>query len=485
MAPGQFATVLVDFVAVDPRAMVEAAGAMMADGERRPAVLVVDDEQEMCDLLVDFLGRGGYEAEGARGGIEGLEKVRAGDFDVVVTDLRMRDGDGMDLLQGVRTERPDIPVIIVTAFGSIDRAIEAMKAGAFYFVTKPFKMREMEALVAKAVEQRRLVQENRRLRREVGDRFGLQQLIGRSKAMREVFRLVELVADSMSNVLVLGDSGTGKELVARAIHFGGRRAHGPFVPVNCSAIPEGLLESELFGHTRGAFTGAYTARRGLFAESSGGSLFLDEIGDLGMALQAKLLRVLQDREVRPVGSSKSAPVDCRIIAATHKDLKAAVRDGTFREDLYYRLSVIPIRLPSLAERVEDIPMLVDHFLKAFAARTASEPKRLTPRAMDALVQRPWEGNVRELENIVERLVVLTHGDVIDLDDLPTPASGDTSGAPWPAVGPLPPLREVERRYILHVLRQTGGNKERAARILGINRRTLYRQRDRWVERGEI
>jgi DNA-binding NtrC family response regulator len=456
----------------------------MAEGERKPAVLVVDDEQEMCELLVDFLGRAGYEADGARGGLEGLEKVRNGDYDVVVTDLRMRDGDGMDLLQGMRTDRPDVPVIIVTAFGSIDRAIEAMKAGAFYFVTKPFKMREMEALVAKAVDQRRLVLENRRLRREVGDRFGLQQMIGRSKAMREVFRLVELVADSMSNVLILGDSGTGKELVARAIHFGGRRGHGPFVPVNCSAIPEGLLESELFGHTRGAFTGAYTARRGLFAEASGGTLFLDEIGDLGMALQAKLLRVLQDREVRPVGSSKTSSVDCRVIAATHRDLKAAVREGTFREDLYYRLSVIPIRVPPLAERVEDIPMLVDHFLKAFAARTGQEPRRLTPRAMDALVSRPWEGNVRELENIIERLVVLTHADVIDEDDLPSLTPGDSLVAPWPTSGPMPPLREVERRYILHVLQQTGGNKERAARILGINRRTLYRQRDRWAERGE-
>jgi len=457
----------------------------MAEGDRKPSVLVVDDEQEMCELLVDFLGRAGYEAEGARGGLEGLEKVRNGDFDVIVTDLRMRDGDGMDLLQGVRTDRPDVPVIIVTAFGSIDRAIEAMKAGAFYFVTKPFKMREMEALVAKAVDQRRLVLENRRLRREVGDRFGLQQMIGRSKAMREVFRLVELVADSMSNVLILGDSGTGKELVARAIHFGGRRAHGPFVPVNCSAIPEGLLESELFGHTRGAFTGAYTTRRGLFAEATGGTLFLDEIGDLGMALQAKLLRVLQDREVRPVGSSKASTVDCRVIAATHRDLKAAVREGTFREDLYYRLSVIPIRVPPLAERVEDIPMLVDHFLKQFATRTGSEPRRLTPRAMDALVRRPWEGNVRELENIVERLVVLTHADVIDEDDLPAHAPAEASFAPWPTTGPLPPLREVERRYILHVLVQTGGNKERAAKILGINRRTLYRQRDRWAERGEI
>jgi len=446
--------------------------------EPMASVLVVDDEPEMGDLLTDYLGRAGYQAECARGGIEALDKVRSGDFDVVVTDLRMRDVDGMDVLATVRRERPDVPVIIVTAFGSIDRAIEAMKAGAFYFVTKPFKMREMEALIAKAVEQRRLVAENRRLRREVGDRYGLQQLIGRSKAMKEVFRLVERVADSTANVLILGDSGTGKELVARAIHFSGQRSSGPFVPVNCSAIPEGLLESELFGHARGAFTGAYTSHRGLFVEASGGTLFLDEIGDMGLALQAKLLRVLQDREVRPVGSSKPITVDCRVITATHRDLRTAIREGTFREDLYYRLSVIPIRLPSLAERVEDIPLLVDHFLHAFAARSGAPVKRLTPRALDALQQRPWEGNVRELENIIERLVVLTPGEVIDVGDLPTASSDRTLFPGWSG-DHLPELRELEKAYVQHVMEQVHGNKEKAARVLGINRRTLYRMQERW------
>ncbi|HOI12060.1 MAG TPA: sigma-54 dependent transcriptional regulator, partial [Myxococcota bacterium] len=255
-------------------------------GVSRGSVLVVDDEREMCDLLVDMLAGIGFEAEGAHSGRDGLELFRRGDFDLVITDLRMRDIDGMALLRTIKQERPDVPVIIITAFGSIDRAIEAMQAGAYYFVTKPFKMREMEALVGKALEQRVLVQENLRLRKEVQGRHDSSRIIGRSKAIREVYRLVELVADSASNVLILGDSGTGKELVARAVHFTGRRAHGPFVPVNCSAIPEGLLESELFGHTRGAFTGAYQARKGLFAEASGGSLFLDEIGDMGLALQA-------------------------------------------------------------------------------------------------------------------------------------------------------------------------------------------------------
>jgi len=450
-------------------------------GVSRGSVLVVDDEREMCDLLVDMLAGIGFDAEGAHSGRDGLELFRRGDFDLVITDLRMRDIDGMALLRTIKQERPDVPVIIITAFGSIDRAIEAMQAGAYYFVTKPFKMREMEALVGKALEQRVLVQENLRLRKEVQGRHDSSRIIGRSKAIREVYRLVELVADSASNVLILGDSGTGKELVARAVHFTGRRAHGPFVPVNCSAIPEGLLESELFGHTRGAFTGAYQARKGLFAEASGGSLFLDEIGDMGLALQAKLLRVLQDRVVRPIGSSRTLPVDTRIIAATHRDLKAAVREGTFREDLYYRLSVIPIRIPSLAERVEDIPMLADHFLQKCAAETGRPPKRLTARAMDALQRRPWEGNVRELENIIERLVVLTPGDTIDVGDLPHGAGGEAGWA-WPTPGEMPPLRDVERRYIEHVLREVGGNKEKAARILGINRRTLYRMRERWDER---
>ena len=450
-------------------------------GVSRGSILVVDDEREMCDLLVDMLAGIGFEAEGAFSGRDGLALFRRGDFDLVITDLRMRDIDGMALLRTIKQERPDVPVIIITAFGSIDRAIEAMQAGAYYFVTKPFKMREMEALVGKALEQRVLVQENLRLRKEVQGRHDSSRIIGRSKAIREVYRLVELVADSASNVLILGDSGTGKELVARAVHFTGRRAHGPFVPVNCSAIPEGLLESELFGHTRGAFTGAYQARKGLFVEASGGSLFLDEIGDMGLALQAKLLRVLQDRVVRPIGSSKTQPVDTRIIAATHRDLKAAVREGTFREDLYYRLSVIPIRIPSLAERVDDIPMLADHFLQKCAAETGRPPKRLTARAMDALQRRPWEGNVRELENIIERLVVLTAGDTIDVGDLPHGAGGEAGWA-WPTPGEMPPLRDVERRYIEHVLREVGGNKEKAARILGINRRTLYRMRERWDER---
>jgi len=444
------------------------------------SVLVVDDEKDMCDLIVDYLGREGYEVEAAQSAREALEKFRTQEFDVVITDLRMREMDGMQLLHEVKAIDRDIPVILITAFGSIDLAIEATKAGASNFVTKPFKMRQLEALVSKAVEQYRLVLENRRLLREVSGRYGHEQIIGQSKAMREIFRLVDLVADSPSNVLILGESGTGKEVIARAIHFRSKRARGPFIPVNCSAIPEGLLESELFGHKRGAFTGAYSSRKGLFVEASGGTLFLDEIGDMGLGLQAKLLRVLQDREVRPVGSNQSIPVDARVIAATHKDLRAAVRDKTFREDLYYRLSVIPIRIPPLSERVEDIPLLVDHFLSRYAKTTGRPRKRITPRAVAALQRRTWDGNVRELENIIERLVVLTPGDLIDLDDLPFATAPEGPGGRDAGRDEWPTLDEMERRYVMQVLDRTAGNKEQAARILGINRRTLYRMQERWA-----
>lgn len=440
---------------------------------------MVDDEKDMCDTVADYLSKYNYEVDTAQTIRDALSYFRREDYDVVITDLRMRDGDGMDILRTVKVERPDVPVIIITAFGSIDTAVEATKAGAFNFVPKPFNMRMLEAQVAKAVEQRRLIEENRRLRHEVKDKYDTTQIIGHSKAMSEVFRLIDLVADSLSNVLIIGESGTGKELVARAIHYRGRRANAPFVPVNCSAIPEGLLESELFGHARGAFTGAYTARRGLFVEASGGTLFLDEIGDMSLALQAKLLRVIQDRVVRPIGSDKTFPVNTRIIAATHRDLLQEVKEGRFREDLYYRLSVIPIRIPPLSERIEDIPLLVDHFLKKYARETQTPLKRITPRAMDALQRRPWEGNVRELENIIERLVVLTRKDVIDIEDLPSIMPRTHDYGPWPPPGEMPTLKQLEFRYVQWVLEHVGGNKEKASKILGINRRTLYRMKDKW------
>jgi DNA-binding NtrC family response regulator len=453
----------------------------MKNEEIRPQLLIVDDDKEMCSTIADFFSREGFDVSCAHSASEALSLLENQDLDVVVTDLRMPGLDGMELLKTIKAQRPDLPVILVTAFGSIEVAIEATKAGAFYFITKPFKLRELHTLVTKACEQRRLILENERLRKQVQGQYDFENIVGRSKAMREIFRLIDLVASSSSNVLITGESGTGKELIARALHFRSRRANGPFVPVNCSAIPEGLLESELFGHTRGAFTGAYTSRKGLFLEANDGTLFLDEIGDLSLGLQAKLLRVLQDRMVRPVGSNKAYPTNARIIAATHRDLKVMVREGLFREDLYYRLSVIPIRIPSLSERPEDIPLLVDHFLRKCASTMGKPLKHITPRAMALLQRRKWEGNVRELENIVERLVVLTQSDTIDVDDLPFAFMAEGEGLFKNVANPdeLPPLEVVERRYVEQVLEATSGNKERAAKILGINRRTLYRMQERW------
>jgi DNA-binding NtrC family response regulator len=454
----------------------------MKGEEIRPQLMIVDDDREMCATVSDFFSREGFDVSCAHTASEALSSLLENqDLDVVVTDLRMPGMDGMELLKAIKARRPDLPVILVTAFGSIEVAIEATKAGAFYFITKPFKLRELQTLVTKACEQRRLILENERLRKQVQGQYDFENIVGRSKAMQEIFRLVELVASSSSNVLITGESGTGKELIARAVHYRSRCANGPFVPVNCSAIPEGLLESELFGHTRGAFTGAYTSRKGLFLEATDGTLFLDEVGDMSLGLQAKLLRVLQDRMVRPVGSNKAYPTSARVIAATHRDLKAMVREGLFREDLYYRLSVIPIRIPSLSERPEDVPLLVDHFLRKCASTMGKPLKRITPRAMALLQRRSWEGNVRELENIVERLVVLTQSDTIDVDDLPFAfmAEGEVLFKNVSDPEELPPLEVVERRYVEQVLEATSGNKERAAKVLGISRRTLYRMQDRW------
>jgi len=444
------------------------------------SVLVVDDEEAMRALLVDFLSHDGHLVEVARNGKQALAVLKEREFDVMITDLRMPDMDGMMLLKRAKDAWPDMPVVMVTAFSSIDRAVEAAQAGAFFFVTKPFKLADMRILLDKAFELRQLILENQRLRCEVLQRGEFQEMVGHSKAMTEVFRLIQIVADSDSTIMIQGASGTGKELVARAVHAQSRRRNRAFIPVNCSAIPEGLLESELFGHTRGAFTGAYSARTGLFVEASGGTIFLDEIGDLSIALQAKLLRVLQEQMLRPLGSSKEISVDARIIVATNQDLKTAVKNGTFREDLFYRLSVIPIHIPSLADRTEDIPLLVNHFLKKYAARTGQPVKRITACAMDALQNRRWEGNVRELENNIERAVVLTPGCVIDSRDLPGVLQADNPGPEWwPSVDRLMTLGEVERAYIQRVLALVGGSKEKAARILGINRRTLYRMEKRW------
>jgi two-component system response regulator HydG len=380
----------------------------------------------------------------------------------------------------LRRIRPDTPVVLMTAFGSIDSAVEAMRAGATDYITKPFEPEAVLLTVERALERRALEEENRRLRRAVDQTASLGDLIGQSPAMRDIFALIRKVAHGRSSVLITGESGTGKEVVARTLHYHGARADKPFLPINCTAIPEGLLESELFGHVRGAFTGAHTSKRGLFEKAEAGTLFLDEIGDLGLGLQSKLLRVLQDREIRPVGGTQSVKVDVRIVAATNKDLETELAAGRFREDLYYRLNVIPIHIPPLRERPEDIPPLVEFFLRRHA-----EGRRVgvTPEAMQRLCAHPWRGNARELENAIERALALTDSEEIGPEDLPVSGAEEDGGVRAQevlsqAVQQRLSLRELEDRYVDQTLDATRGNKVQAARILGIDLKTLYRRAER-------
>jgi two-component system response regulator HydG len=441
-------------------------------------VLVVDDHVEMARLLADHLTDAGYTVDVATSGQEALAAVNGRVLDAVVCDLRMEQVDGFDVLAGVRKVDPTLPVLIMTAFGGVENAVEAMRRGATHYFTKPFRLDEVLLYVQRAIAERRLREENRALRQAVGDRSAYAALVGRSAPMRTLYELVERVAHSPAPVLVRGESGSGKELVARALHFEGPRKDGPFVAVNCTAIPNALLESELFGHVKGSFTGATTPRRGLFLEADGGTLFLDEIGDMAPELQAKLLRVLEDGEVRAVGADASRKVDVRMVAATHQELEARVREGRFRQDLFYRLNVVPLHVPPLRERREDIPLLVEHFVAQ--SRKRNPRARLagfSPEALAALAAAPWPGNVRELENLVERLAVVTVQETVDLPTLQLHAPGVTVEAhPLSrAQGRLIPLRQLEGEYIAYVVAQCGGNKTKAAEILGIDVSTIHRR----------
>jgi two-component system response regulator HydG len=444
------------------------------------SILIVDDDAAMRQMLESLFREQGYAVAQADSANAALECAREREFDAVLSDIKMPSKSGVEMVGELRDIRPDTPVVLMTAFGSIDSAVESMRAGAFDYITKPFEPEAVLLTLERAVEHRMLEEENRRLRRAVDRTSALGDLIGASPAMRDIFAMIRKVAHSRSSVLITGESGTGKEVVARTLHYHGARAHKPFIPINCTAIPEGLLESELFGHVRGAFTGAHTSKRGLFEKADGGTLFLDEIGDMGAVLQGKLLRVLQDREIRPVGGTQSVRVDVRIIAATNKDLSHEIEEGRFREDLYYRLNVIPIHIPPLRERTEDIPPLVAAFLRRHAD---GERRRLTPAAMERMAAHPWKGNARELENAIERALALCENEEIGSDDLPLELSEPASGARVADPRDLRPLaetrmslRELEDRYIDEVLELTGGNKVKAARILGIDRKTLYRRR---------
>ncbi len=438
-------------------------------------ILVVDDDQSSRELLTRILGQGGHQVTALADGREAIEVLAAGEPpDLVVSDIRMAEADGLQVMDAYRQKAPDTPVILVTAFGTVDGALEAIRRGAADYLSKPYDVDAIKLVVARALKQRALALENRSLRRGLRDKYRLENVVGRSEAMLQVFKTAARVASTDATVLIQGESGTGKELVARAIHQSSPRAGGPFVAVDCGAIAEGVLESELFGHARGAFTGAQATRRGLFEEASGGTLFLDEIGDVGPNLQARLLRALQEGTIRRVGTNEPIAVDVRVVAATNRDLEQAVKEGGFRADLYYRLNVVAIRIPPLRERREDVPLLAEHFAHKHGR---GEGGAISSPARDLLLAYHWPGNVRELENVVARALALNPSGVILPDDLPEAIRTGHAAEPAPPGGAgeeRPTLEELERRYARQVLRETGGNKSRAADILGIDRKTLYR-----------
>jgi len=438
-------------------------------------ILVVDDEASMRDVLSIMLQREGYQVDVASDGAKAVGCLQEHAYDLVISDVQMPRMDGLQLLAHLRERAPETVVIMITAFSTTEQAVDAMKQGAYDYITKPFKNEEIRLVVKNALERRVLRQENQQLKKELEKRYSFAGLIGKSKLMRQVYSLVEKVAASRVNVLVTGESGTGKELVARAIHYQGDRKDKPFVPINCGAIPENLLESELFGHERGAFTGAIQQKQGLFEAASGGTLFLDEIGELPMMMQVKLLRVLQEHEIRRVGGTKNIPVDVRLIAATNKELTQEVAAGRFREDLFYRLHVIPVHLPPLRERREDIPLLIDHFL----TQSSTPSAQVTEGALRRLLDYDWPGNVRELENIIERCLVLGNGSEVAEQCLPqqilSPAKSYCAGVvelPEQGFSLDDYLGEIEKEVLLRAVDKAQGTRKKAAEILGITFRSI-------------
>jgi len=444
-------------------------------------ILVVDDDRDTRDLLREVLSAAGYNVVTSSSGEEALQVGKQECFDVIISDMKLGpDLSGLDVLRAYRTLQPESEVILITAFGTMETAIQALKGGAFDYLSKPFKIDELLVQVGRALENRNLIRENRDLKRQLGSQVQLSSLVGRSPAMLEVYKKIAMVSDSRSTVLIYGESGTGKELVAKAIHHNGPRASQRFLAVNCGALTESLLETELFGHVRGSFTGAIGNTRGIFEEASGGTVFLDEVAEMSAALQVKLLRTLEEQEVRRVGSNRPVPIDVRIIAASNRNLAERVDQGKFRQDLYYRLRVIEIALPSLRERTEDIPLLVEHFLKKLE-RERGRAFSVTPQTLSVLVSYAWPGNVRELENALEAAVALTRSGVLTPEDLPPKVRAEFREANRleDLYTDLPSLAELEKRYLAHVLKVTRDNKVKTAGILGVNRKTLYRMAERF------
>ncbi len=443
-------------------------------------ILLVEDEINMAKMQAKILQRKGYEVDTAGNGREALGKLDRSNFDVVITDLKMPVMDGMQLLREMNIKERGCAVIVLTGHGTIESAVEAMQRGAADYLTKPCNPDELLIKVDQILETKRLREEVAQLRREVRVYKKFGELIGQSQAMRQLYSVIGAVSANKSTVLITGESGTGKELVARTIHQKGPWAERPFVAINCGAMSETLLDSQLFGHRRGAFTGAIADNSGVFQAANGGTLFLDEISEIPLALQVKFLRAIQEKEVTPLGSSRPVKVDVRLIAASNRNLEEEVKKGSFRDDLFYRLSVVPIHLPPLRERREDIPLLIEHFITAFSREYNVEPRRIAPSALEKIMAYPWPGNIRELQNVIERVFALSHSNEITLDDLPSAVSGfEEQPFNFQELSELPTLEAMERSLIAAALRKSNGNKNEAARLLAIDRQRLYRKLEKY------
>ena len=445
-------------------------------------ILVADDDRSMCELLQAGLVRRGFEVTWRTDAAEALAVMSEGDFDAIVTDLNMPGTNGLELCERVTANRPDVPVVVITAFGSLDTAVAAIRAGAYDFITKPFEMDVLRLTLNRAVQHHRLRDEVKRLRRAVTESRGFGEILGSSPPMRRVLDLVNRAAESDATALITGESGTGKELIARALHQHSRRHDGPFIAVSCAAMPETLLESELFGHARGAFTDAKTPRTGLLLQASGGTLLLDEIGDMPLGLQPKLLRAIEDRRLRPLGENTERPFDVRLVCATNRDLEADIEEKRFRADLFYRINVIHVELPPLRARDGDVLPLAQHFVQHFSRVVAKQVAGVSTAAAEKLLAYSWPGNVRELRNCIERAVALTRFEEIAVEDLPEKVQNYRRSrvvVDLDDTAHLVSMEEVERRYILRVLEAVGGQRTKAAQILSLDRKTLYRKLERW------
>ncbi len=447
-------------------------------------ILIVDDEKSLLDLLSRVFTKEGYRVQVTTSAARAIEILEREDLDLLIADIRLPEISGMEILRRCRELRPDVPVIMITAYGNMKQAIEALKMGALDYIVKPFDMEELKITVAKGLEKRRLEQENILLKRDLKERYSFENMIGKSRAMQEIFALIEKIAGTDSTVLITGESGTGKEMAARAIHVLSRRADRPFVSINCAALPENLLESELFGHVKGSFTGAVSDKKGMFEVAQRGTLFLDEIGEMSPWTQVKLLRAIQERKIRRVGGTEEIPVDVRLIAATNHDLKKRIEEGKFREELFYRLNVISFEMPPLRRRVEDIPLLVQHFLQKYCQQMGKKMKRVAPEAMSLLEMYRWPGNVRELENVIERVVAIEDRETITPAVLPpeiiNPVKKDESRTIFePGFDLMGYLDEIAKKYLRQALMATNGNMKQAASLLGLSYRSIRYLMDKY------